>query len=202
MAGAGVARDLAAARRIGRALREGRLRLRHLVEVLQADPRRAPLPRAGATSSWCASRCARRRRSSASPRTWCARCRSWCRSTAASSRGLIKVRIGHVALRPAHPGKRSRALPRAAARGRARARAARAGRGPAGAGYYFDDLPALPGAPLPGERALSAARHGARVLNYCRGRGGRSRGARGARRRARARPPHGPGARGQARASS
>ena len=71
-----------------------------------------------------------------------------------------------VALRSAHPGQEQRALPRAAARGRARDGAERAGGGSARRGLLLDDLLLFPER-LCLENMLSAARHGARVLNYC-----------------------------------
>ena len=91
-----------AARRVGRAGREGRFRLRHHLALLQAHPRRAALPRAVRFRP--RARVAPRARDGSGgwPPISCGRCRSWCRSIADSSRGVIKVRIGLAALRLAH----------------------------------------------------------------------------------------------------
>src|SRR5438552_195577 len=182
-----------APRRLGRALREGGLRLGHDLAVLQAHPRRPPLPRAVRFRAGAG--VARRARDAASPRP---------ASRAAAA--LPRPRLRRLrprpdqgpdrphALRPPGPGSGPRALPGPPARGRAGARAEPPGRGPARRRLLLRRSAALAGAPLPRERALrlSRGRAGRQLL---RGRGGdaRSRGHRG---RARARPPVGPGAHG------
>ena len=112
-----------------------------------------------------------------------------------AARGLIKVRLGMWLYDLLTPGKNTRALPRAAARGRARDGAERAGRGPARGRLLLRRPAALPGAPLPRERALGGAPRGAGP-QLLPGRGvhpGRPR----ARRRAGARSPLRTGAGGQ-----
>ena len=102
----------------------------------------------------------------------------------------------HVALRPAHPGQEhASATACCGPSGRARDGAERAGGGPARGRLLLRRPAALPGAPLPRERALGGAprRAGPQLLP---GRGvhpGRAR----PRRRAGARSPLGPGAGGQ-----
>ena len=83
-----------------------------------------------------------------------------------AARGLIKVRLGMWLYDLLTPGKNERALPRAAARGRARDGAERAGGGPAGGRLLLRRPAALPER-LCLENVLSAARHGARIHNYC-----------------------------------
>ena len=195
MAGAGVGARPRPARRLRRALRQGRLRLRHLVAVLQAHPRRPALPRAGRLR-------ARARVARASG----GRCERLAPHLVRPLPFLVPIYRGrlarahqgaprHVALRPAHARRRDRERYRVlrpvdalSLEPNIRAEDLR------GAGYYFDDLLALPGAPVPGERALRrrvtarASSTTARWRSSCAD-------ARGLDRRAGARPPHGPGAR-------
>ena len=151
------------------------------------------------TSGSCASRCASARRSRDWRRTWCGRCRSWCPSTAGSSRRLIKVRIGlklYDWLTPGRDRERYRVLPPIDALSLEPGIRARR---PAGAGYYFDDLLVFPER-LCLENVLSAVPPRRARVQLRRGGGDRARPGGGVDGRARARSPDRPRGRPCARA--
>ena len=165
MAGAGIARDLALRGRVGGPGREGRLRLRHHLPLLEADPRRAPLPRAvrlrprarvaagagdtaaagpapgaAAARSWCPS--------TGSPRAASSRCASASGSTTGLRPGASASATGFSGPRRPRPGAGLRAPTVCAA--------------PATTSTICWSIPER----LCLENALSACRHGARVVNY------------------------------------
>ena len=182
-----------AARRVRRAPRERRLRLRHVVEVVQADPRRAALPRAlrHPARAGVASREEDARAAGAAPRAPAALPRPRVsRLEARAHHGAHR----HVALRSPDAGQGEGALPLGPLGGRARARALDPGPGPSRRRLLFRRPAALPRAALPRERALGIPPRRARP-QLLRGGGGHARGRRH-RRRARAGPPDRPGARG------
>ena len=154
------------ARRVGGAGREAGLRVRHVLQVVQADPRRAALPRAGrhrpragVASREDAPRAAR-------PAPGAARCPSWCRCTGAgtaASSPCASACGSTTCSRRARATERFRVLRRPDTLS---LEPALRPDGLRGAGYYFDDLLLFPER-MCLENVLSAVRHGARAVNYC-----------------------------------